>query len=63
MKFKAEFLIAIIVAWAVALLALAAGAPSLPVLVLALVTSRGVFLLLKNHDQTSGERDAQLARR
>ena len=43
MKFKAEFLIAVIVAWAVALLALAAGAPSLPVIVLALVTSSGRF--------------------
>jgi flagellar biosynthesis component FlhA len=62
-RYKAEFLIAVIVAWAVALLALAAGVPSLPVILFALVTSGGVFRLLKNHDQTSGERDAQLTGR
>jgi flagellar biosynthesis component FlhA len=63
-KFKAEILIAVIVAWAVALVALAAGMPSLPVIVLALITSRGVFRLLKNHDQNlERERRPQLTGR
>ena len=47
---KADILIAIIVAWAIALLALAAGVPLLPVIVLALIMSAGLFRALKNHN-------------
>ena len=59
MKFKAEILIAVIVAWAVALLALAAGMPLLPVIVLALITSSRRFSAAEKSRSEFRERDAQ----
>ena len=44
--------IALVAAWVTALLALAAGMPLLPVLVLALVVSAGVYRLLERSQST-----------
>ena len=60
MKFKAKILIAGFTGWVIALLAVAAGLPLLPALVLALIVSVGEFRLLRNQNSQNAAEAAHL---